>query len=62
MDEKETLRWLLEKAPAWSQDEGLALFLLIERFDPNWKRRFFENDLPSAFQYLRNIVANQKGK
>jgi hypothetical protein len=62
MDRKETLGWLVEKAPAWSQEEGLQLFLLIDRFDPDWKSRFFKKELPSAFQYLRNTVANQKRK
>jgi len=56
LNEKEALPWILQRTPAWSQEEGLALFLLIDRLDPNWKSQFFNNELPSAFEYLRGII------
>jgi hypothetical protein len=36
-DERELLSWLVKQARAWSQERGLALFLLINRFSPDWK-------------------------
>jgi hypothetical protein len=62
MSGKELLAWLLPRTQAWSQEEGLAIFILIDRFDPGWKRRFFEQELPPALPYLRTIIANQKRK
>ena len=37
----------------WSQQEGLLLFLLIDRFDPTWKGRVFDAEVPSPFAMLR---------
>lgn len=61
-NDEETLFWLLERTPAWSQEEGLALLLLIDRFDPDWKSRFFERELPSAWQYLKGLIAIKRSK
>jgi hypothetical protein len=32
----------------WSQEEGLALYLLLDRSVPNWRRRVFPPELASA--------------
>jgi hypothetical protein len=37
----------------WSQQEGLLLFLLIDRFDPMWKGRVFSEEVPDPFAMLR---------
>ena len=62
MDKEGSLSWLLQRTASWSQEEGLALILLIDKFDPNWKQQFFGKELPDAFQYLRNLVSTQKTK
>lgn len=55
-NERELLSWLVQQAPAWSQERGLVLFLLIDRFSPDWKNQFFEKQLPLANSYLRNAL------
>jgi hypothetical protein len=40
----------------WSQQQGLLLFLLIDRFDPQWKSRVFEAAAPDPFSMLRSAV------
>jgi hypothetical protein len=37
----------------WSQQEGLLLFLLLDRFDPAWKSRVFADPVPDPFAMLR---------
>jgi hypothetical protein len=44
----------------WSQEEGMGLFLLIDRLDPEWKRRFFGSTLPSPFETLRTALENSQ--
>jgi hypothetical protein len=39
----------------WSQEEGLVLFLLLDRFDPAWKTRVFGEDVPSPFAMLAEV-------
>ncbi len=59
-NERELLSWILQQGPAWSQDRGLVLFLLIDRFAPDWKDHFFEKELPPATNYLRDVLAISK--
>lgn len=40
----------------WSQEEGLVLFLLLDRFAPNWKARVFGEDVPSPFAMLAEVA------
>lgn len=40
----------------WSQQEGLLLFLLIDRFDPAWKSRVFAAEVPNPFEMLRAVL------
>jgi hypothetical protein len=58
-NERELLSWIVQQTPAWSQERGLVLFLLIDRFSPNWKNQFFERKLPYATEYLRETLANR---
>jgi hypothetical protein len=51
-----TLIKLSERSDAWSQEEGLALFLLIDRLVPGWQARFLAPDFPSPFAVLREAV------
>lgn len=57
---KTTLLKLAEKTNAWSQVEGLALFLLIDRLVPNWQARYFVPDPPSPFAVLRATLRQRK--
>lgn len=59
-NERELLSWLVQQAPAWSQERGLVLFLLIDRFALDWKYQFFEKQLPLATNYLRDVLAIRK--
>ena len=45
-----------ERADAWSQADGLALLVLIERLAPGWHARFLVPDFPSPFTVLREAV------
>ena len=40
----------------WSQDEGLALFLVIDRLVPDWRRRAFAKHPASALEFLAMAV------
>lgn len=59
-NERDLLSWLVQQTPAWSQERGLVLFLLIDRFAPDWKDHFFEKKLPIATNYLREVLAVRK--
>lgn len=59
-NERELLSWIVQQAPAWSQERGLVLFLLIDRFALDWKYQFFAKGLPPATNYLRDVLAIRK--
>jgi hypothetical protein len=40
----------------WSQQQGLYLFLLLDRFDREWKSRVFDARVPDPFAMLRAAV------
>jgi hypothetical protein len=40
----------------WSQQQGLLLFLLLDRFDPAWKSRVFAEPAPDPFALLRDVL------
>lgn len=44
----QTLVNLAQRTDSWSQSLGLGLFLLIDRFDPGWRRRFFSDGPPPS--------------
>jgi hypothetical protein len=47
---------LAQKTDAWSQQDGLALLILIERLAPGWHARFLAPDFPSPFTVLREAI------
>jgi hypothetical protein len=59
---QQTLTETIGDSGAWSQRHGLALFLLIDRFVPDWQRRFLAPDFPSPFVVLREALAAPAGK
>ena len=54
-----TLITLSERHDAWSQEQGLGLFLLIDRLVPGWQARFLAPDFPSPFTVLREAVGRR---
>jgi hypothetical protein len=40
----------------WSQEEGLALFLALERFVPDWKKKVFPPELATPLDLLEQAV------
>ncbi len=53
----DTLRALSQRTDAWSQSEGLGLFLLLDRFRPGWQPQFFGAAIPSPTALLRRTVS-----
>lgn len=47
---------LLSRNTDWVQEEGLVLFVLIDRFVPDWQARFLAPGFPSPFAVLREAV------
>lgn len=41
---------------SWSQDEGLALVLLLDRMVPDWKRQILSPTMPSPWAILREAI------
>jgi hypothetical protein len=54
--DEDILAFLQGKDNDWSQDEGLALFLLIDRLVPDWQAQMFGDRLPSPVDMLRRAV------
>jgi hypothetical protein len=54
---QQTAGVLFTRGDAWSQMEGLALFLLIDRLVPGWQARFLAPGFPSPFAVLREAVS-----
>jgi hypothetical protein len=52
LDRQAALAGLRRDGRKWSQDEGLAMFLVIDRFVPDWKERVFGDHPPTALQLL----------
>jgi hypothetical protein len=55
-DWRQTLKTLAERRDAWSQEEGLGLFLLIDRLLPGWQARVLTADFTLPFAMLREAV------
>lgn len=45
----------------WSQDEGLALLLLVDALAPDWRKRMLGAELASPFTILREAVNATEG-
>jgi hypothetical protein len=46
----------------WSQEEGLALLLLLDRFAPGWPPRLLSPEVPSPVDLLRQSLAVQAAR
>ena len=44
----------------WSQDEGLAVYLLLDAMLPGWQKRVLDANLPGVLELLADAAANQK--
>ena len=55
-DDTATLRLFRRGGRRWSQDEGLALFLVIDRLVPDWRQRAFA-DSPAGASHLLAMAA-----
>ena len=55
-NEAEALRLVRENRRYWSQEEGLALFLLIDALVPRWQSRIFTDSPASPFALLEDAV------
>jgi len=55
-DWRRTATVLGSRGDTWSQLEGLALILLIDRFVPGWQARFLAPGFPSPFAVLREAL------
>jgi len=58
-NDAEALRLVRDNKKFWSQDEGLALFLLIDALVPNWQARVFAPAPASPFTLLEEAVASR---
>jgi hypothetical protein len=56
----QTLNEMMADSDAWSQHQGLALFLLIDRFVPDWQSRFLSSNYPSPFSVLREALTTPR--
>ena len=54
----DTMATLAQRTDAWSQTEGLGLFLTIDRLSPGWQAKYFGAVVPSPFETLRQAVAS----
>jgi hypothetical protein len=54
----DTLAVLGQRTDAWSQSEGLGLFLLLDRFSPGWQAKFFGELVPSPVETLRGALVS----
>ncbi|HET7218843.1 MAG TPA: hypothetical protein VFJ02_12395, partial [Vicinamibacterales bacterium] len=55
-NEAEALRLVRDNRRYWSQDEGLALFLLIDALVPGWQTRIFSESPASPFALLEEAT------
>jgi hypothetical protein len=43
----------------WSQDEGLALYLVLDAFVPGWQQRMFKRDAPTSLALIEEALGNR---
>ena len=56
----QTVNEMMADSDAWSQHQGLALFLLIDRLVPDWQSRFLSPNFPSPFAVLREALTTPR--
>jgi hypothetical protein len=54
-----TLGLLSERTDAWSQSEGLGIFLAIDRLQKDWQPKFFGAEIPSPTSFLQTSIADR---
>lgn len=54
----EIIDFLRGQENSWSQDEGLALTLLLDRMVPGWKGHIFNSEMPSPLATLRRAITS----
>jgi hypothetical protein len=54
--EAQSLRLMRDDRRYWSQDEGLALFLLIDALHPDWQSRVFTDSPATPFELLQQAM------
>lgn len=52
----EIITFLRGQENSWSQDQGLALILLLDRMVPDWKRQILSPTMPSPWAVLREAI------
>jgi hypothetical protein len=52
----EIIAFLRGQENSWSQDQGLALILLLDRMVPDWKRQLLSPTMPSPWAVLREAL------
>jgi len=55
-DDADIIAFLRGRDNSWSQDEGLALMLLLDRMTPDWKRKILSPTMPSPMDLLREAI------
>lgn len=56
-DDADIIAFLRGQDNSWSQDEGLALALLLDEMVPDWTRQLLDPTMPSPLSILRDAVA-----
>ena len=56
-NDAEALRLVRDNRKYWSQDEGLALFLLVDALVPGWQARVFSATPASPFALLEEALS-----
>ena len=56
LDQQSALEFIRRKRSHWSQDEGLALFLAVDRLVPNWQAHAFAKE-PATAERLLEMAA-----
>jgi hypothetical protein len=60
-NDAQALRLVRDNKKYWSQDQGLALFLLVDALVPNWQARVFAPAPASPFALLEEAVTGGSG-
>jgi hypothetical protein len=57
----EVIKFVRGDRKFWSQDEGLALYLLIDALIPGWQKRTFGDTMASPFAMLEDALKHSDG-
>ncbi len=62
MSETDALKLICRSGKRWSQDEGLALFLLVDSFLPAWQKKVFGKSAVSIVDLLQKSIERNKSR